>query len=86
MSKDWTFDALNHSSFARRCLWLDFNVQNSMALAVHSGPNVGTNTQKTMASGANISWQNADVEPGASDGWFMGQDSLSLEEESTSIS
>ena len=26
-----------------------------------------------VASGNNNSWQNADVESGASDGWFMGQ-------------
>ena len=53
---------------------------------VCSGPNVGTNAQKTVASGTNNSWQNADTEAGASDGWFMGQDSLSLEEESDSSS
>ena len=53
---------------------------------VHAGPIIGANAQKTMASGANNSWQNAGAEPGASDGWFMGQDSLSSEEESDSSS
>ena len=38
MSKDWTFDALNHSSLARRCLWLDFNVPISMALVGNLWP------------------------------------------------
>ena len=49
---------------------------------VHSDPNLDANAQQKVASGANNSWQNADAEPGASDGWFMGQDSLSSEEES----
>ena len=53
---------------------------------VHSGPNIRANAQKTMASGANNSGQTAAAEPGASDGWFMGHDALSSEEESDSSS
>ena len=53
---------------------------------VCSGPNLGANAQNKVASGANNSWQNTDAEPGASDGWFMGQDSLRSEEESDSSS
>ena len=53
---------------------------------VCSGPNHGTRTQQNMASSTNNSLPFRPSELGASDGWFMGQDALSSEEESDNSS
>ena len=53
---------------------------------VCSGPNHGTRAQQNMASSANNSLPFRPSELGASDGWFMGQDALSSEEESDNSS
>ena len=53
---------------------------------VHSGPNHGARAQQNMASSTNNSLPFRPSELGASDGWFMGQDTLSSEEESDNSS